>query len=798
MLRSLNRNRLYAFVNIFGLAIGIACFTILALIIWHEWSYDRHHKKLDRIFRITERVEKGGVGENSSSVPFPLGSTLQSEYPDLIENNVRMFNFQVPLLSVSKGDKSYNESGFYFADSTFLDVFDFTLHRGDPRKVLRQSNEVLISARAAKKYLGGIDYLGDTLYFQGRVPMIVVGIFEENSSPSHFDFDFIASFVTLDHLINKEVRESWVWNPCWTYIVTTPQVEKKSLENSLSQFSQKYLEPAFPGLVSLDAQPLKDIHLYSRLDYEHQANSDIRYLITFGILGILILVIAALNFMQLAISNAALRAKEIAVRKVLGAVRMSLIQQFLLESLIVVGVSLLIAFILVEITLPYLVTLSGEPLEIHQNDWTRIAQVILGTGLSVAFLAGAYPAYFMSGFDPRFVFSGKRAHLPRRQHFNRWLVRLQFSISVMLLVFTLTNYKQIQFMRFFDLGFNPDYVLVVPLAHATQIRENYEDFTAELLQSEAVEYVSQIEDVIGKAHQTRPYFMKDSVAVFTPSLFVGKDIQQTVKLQLLAGSKFTVDTAKNALDQVFINKFMLQSLGYESPEAAIGKYLKIPHEHHALGTSKKIIRGVVENFHFTSLYEPMAPLVMEYHGEKSMYQKYLMIRTAPDREAEAEKVLNSVWKRFSTNQELAFFDLDDALSQNYRQEKILGLISGMFTVIAVMISMMGLFALSAFVVARREKEIGIRRTLGATTFSLILLLNREFLILVGQSILIGWGLALIVLYGWLTQFEFHIDPSPRIFLIATLFVLCDTFIAVSVHTVRAALRNPREAIQRGV
>lgn len=798
-LRNLNRSRLYASINILGLGVGIACFTLLWLLIQHEWEHDRFHKNAQRIFRITERVERDGIGEHSSSVPFPLAEALRKSYPELVAQTVRLFDFQLPLFSIRYKETSYNEEDLYFTDANFFQLFDFPLAKGHPDSVLSKPFQVVVSHRVAAAYFGEEEALGQTIYFQGRVPLKVSGVLAAEQPPSHISADFLISLATLDSISNPKIQENWVWNPCWTYVLLQPNTDLEVLRRHLPAFTKKYLDPVIPDQVTLDLQALPAIHLSSHLDYELQLNSDMRYLYAFGVLGVLVLVIAALNFMQLAISYATFRAKEIAVRKVMGAERQALILQLLVESFLLGGLAILIAFILVEQLLPYVRTLSGDLLQPRLEGGWQIAQVVLGAGFTVTLLAGLYPAYFISGFDPIRIFSGKRANLPRREHFNRGLVRLQFAISVALLVFTMTNYRQIHFLQTFDLGFSSEDVLVVPMAQAADVRRSEYRFRKALEQSAAIRYAAAAEDILGRAHQTRPYVLDTtSLMVFAPSLFVGKDFQQTLGLKILAGSPF--EAHDTIYDQVLINQSMQVQLGFGTPEEAVGQYVFFPASPQVQEGEQraKKIQAVVEDFHFTSLHEPMAPFVLEYQGDRLPYGKFMMVRHHPGREAAAIEAIQRAWRDIAPDYSLEFFRLSDSLNQMYEQERILGTISLAFTLVAILIAAMGLFALAAFVVARREKEIGVRRVLGASTISLIFTLNKAFFRLILQSILIGWGIAFAVLYFWFQNFAYHVQTDWRVFLSAAALVFFITLLTISFHTIRAALSNPVRAIQRGV
>ncbi len=796
ILRSLDRSRLYAAINVLGLAFAIACFALVWLLVRYEWMHDRWHPEAERVFRITERVEKEGVGEHSSSVPFPLGPTLQAEYPSYIAAMVRLFNFQLPLVSITKGERAYNESGFYLADPGFFRVFGYPLARQLRDSLLTRPFEVVISARVARAYFGEADPLGDTLLLQGRVPLCVVGVFAEQSQPSHFQFDFIASFATLDAITLHRYRQSWVWNPCWTYIRLQAGIEREAVEAILPRFTERHLYPVIPDQVSLSLQALTSIHLRSHLDYELRPNSDMRYLYAFGLLGILVLVMGGLNFMQLSLSRATLRAKEIAVRRVLGADRYSLLLQFLAEVLVLGSLAVLVAFILVEQALPYLRTLSGQSLPSSERE--GLFGVVLGVGFGVSIGGSIYPSMLMLGFDVRRIFSGRAARMPSRQHFNRLLVRIQFTISVVLLVFTFTQSRQLDFLRSFDLGFDTQSVFVIPLGQSPEIRRHYASLLREInAHPDLILASAGAEDILGKAHQTRPYIRSsDSLLVFSPSLFIGEQFPRALGLRFLAGGDF--DSSRAAYDQLLINSSMVRQMGFAHPEQAIGQYLSRPEQMEGWGKPLKRIQGVVADVHFTSLYEPMAPFVFELRPEEQSLQRYLMVRHVPGKGLEAQELIEQIWAKYANGQALVCSLLSEELQEMYQQELILGRTAMTLTWVVLLISAMGLFALATFVVSRREKEIGIRRVLGANTWSLVVLLNGVFLRLLVQSILLGWVLAYGVLWLWFERFAYHVRPPLSAFLWAAGVVFGVMLLSVSVQTLRASLRTPVRAIQRGI
>ena len=330
--RNFGRNPLYTFINVFGLALSIACFTVLFLLLQHETSYDKFHKKSDRIFRVIQEIQKSGIGEHSASVPFPTASALQTTFPQKIEKTLRFFNYQAPSLSIAYDTISFNETAFFFADSTFFDVFDFPLEIGNSKTALQSSNQVVISKKIAKKYFGNLNPINKLLILQDAIPLTVVGVFQDLPTASHINFDFIASFSTLNNGYFSRFYTNWRWNPCWTYLLLEDKNDSKFIESSLPRFVKENFSNDLKNTTKLLLQPLTDIHLYSDLDYEIDTNGDITYIYIFSVMAVFILLLAAINFMNLSTAKSSLRAKEILVRKMLGAAQYELSKQFIFEK----------------------------------------------------------------------------------------------------------------------------------------------------------------------------------------------------------------------------------------------------------------------------------------------------------------------------------------------------------------------------------------------------------------------------------------------------------------------------------
>ncbi|MEL7148566.1 MAG: ABC transporter permease, partial [Bacteroidota bacterium] len=395
-LRNVYRQKVYSVLNIAGLSIGLVCFMLIALYINDELSYDRFHSKSERIYRVLENFESEGIGEHSASLPFPTGPALKNDFSGQVAHAVRLFNFQSPTLALSNkaADKAFNESHLFFADSNFLDVFDYQMLAGDRKTALDQPNAILLSASMARKYFGDEDPMGKVLEFQGRQNLQVTGILENSPSNAHFRYDFIVSFSSLKQWYgNGKLPGSWYWNPCWTYILLHENTIPDDLIAQFPDFVNKYFPDFVREDIELELQPLTDIHLHSRLDYEITANNDIKNIYTFGVIAIFVLFIATINFINLSTARAGKRAKEVGVRKSLGSRKAQLVTQFVFESVFMTCIAVFLAFGLVIAVLPFFNVLVGKEISLQQllQPYFLIGAVLLT--FTVGILAGFYPAF---------------------------------------------------------------------------------------------------------------------------------------------------------------------------------------------------------------------------------------------------------------------------------------------------------------------------------------------------------------------------------------------------------------------
>lgn len=814
--RNFRKNPLYTFINVLGLSLSIACFTVLFLLIQHETSYDKFNQKSERIFRVIEYIEKSGVGEHSASVPFPIAAELHKIFPNEIEKTVRFFNYQAPSLSVSFDTLSFNEPHFFFVDSTIFEVFDFPLQLGNSKTALKNPNQVVISQKISTKYFGNKNPLNKTILLQGNTALTVVGVFKELPTASHLNFDFIASFSTLNNQYISKYYKTWRWNPCWTYILLKNQENSQKdtdenaayIESKLPAFVQSHFGDDLKNTTKLLLQPLTDIHLYSTLDYEIDANGDIIYIYIFSVMAIFILLLAAINFMNLSTAKSSIRAKEILVRKMLGAAQYELSKQFIFESATLGSLGIFMAFVLIETVAPHLTDLAGKPLPANFVHGQSMVACILLTGTFLGIFAGAYPAYCFATYNPMDILRGKLELGYGSKWFRRTSVMIQFVMASLLLMATFVSNKQVDFMQNKRLGFDTEQILIIPIAQQNKIIEKFDEFKKQLLTNSSIISVTAMEEILGANRQTHRFTVENALSeVFYPTLFVRYDFLKTFNIKLLAGRDFienqnlekqyriTEKTTTNSNQQndeyeaVIINEEMVKHLGWGTPQNALGKSFKSPK-----GNEKVV--GVVQNFHTTSLHNEVTPFVFDVPKdyEKIAYTKYLAIKFENNNVNTVKNYISKIWHNY-TPTPLDAFLLDESLDKLYRKEQQLSEIASIFSLIGIFIACMGLFGLSSFVVENRYKEIGIRKALGATWIDLVLLLSKTYFIIAAFSLAIAGLIGYVLMYFWLKTFSYHIDFDVVVFIKTVLVVLAVTLFTISYHTIKAALQNPADVIR---
>lgn len=790
--RNLWKQKLYTLINLLGLATGIACFVLIGLYVRYERGFDRFVPEADRVYRVVGSIEQEGQGEHSSSMVFGLGPTLLHDHPELVERQCRFFDFQDPQHTLKVGDslstdKLFTETGLYLADSTVFDMFGFTLVQGDPRSALSRPGSIVLSQALARKYFGDKDPMGQMMKWDGQMDVQVTGVLGQLPRDSHITFEGLASMGTILQFWKNIETRNWVWNPCWTYIRLKEGVTAGEVNRIFPDFIRKYYPDFLKNQVAHELQPLLDIHLKSKLDYEMHANGDARSVDILSAIGFFILIIAGVNFMNLATARSAYRAREVGVRKAAGAARGQLIAQFLLESVLMSLLAGLVAFALIRLLLPAFGSLSDEQIPLPR----LLVLNVLGIAVVAGAMSGIYPAFFLSSFQPASVLKGNTAGTSRGQVLRKVLVVGQFAVALVLIIGTVFVRRQYDHLRTVDLGFNKEKVLLIPVR--SPMADVYTQVFPELKNVSGVKAVSWANDIIGKKHNTHEFNwgdMEQGKWTYLPALYVTPDFKDVMDIPLLAGRWFSREFPGDDSLSVIINETFAKQLHPDDPAKAIGERMDTPRgdEH---------VVGVVRDFSFDPLFKAVQPFVFDMCApdERTLWIRYLYLRLDAGDPAPVIAAIKEKWNAHTAQFPFEYQFLDEELDGQYKAQGTLAKLVGIFSLLAVFIACLGLFALASWTAEKRTREIGIRKVMGADTVRITWTVTRDFLVLVLIGGVLAMPVAWIGVGRWLQNFAFRTTIDPFVFLGAAFVVLLIATFTVSFRAVRAARTDPVRALR---
>lgn len=792
-IRSILKDKFYSLINVFGLTLGIASCIFITIYIHDELSYDRFNTKADRIYRMNEFIETEGSGERSSSVPFPVGPTLAEEYENLITSQVRFFDFQSPTLLIANRDdaeKEFNEPHVLFVDSTFFQIFDYEVIKGNKETALQQPNAVLLTESAAKRYFGDEDPIGKFLRIEGRQELMVTAVMADPPRNAHFQFEFLVSFSTLKNFFGGQYPQNWYWNPCWTYLLLKEGVQPTEVSQHFPDFIQKFFPEFIRGDTKLGLQALTDIHLKSDLEFELEANSSEQNIYVFTIIGLVILFIACMNFMNLSTARSAKRAKEVGLRKTLGGERQQLIFQFLFESLIISFVAILLAVAAGVVLLSYFNALAEKSI-----GYDIFLQPVILLSLTAIFIivgigSGIYPALVLSSFVPAKVLKDSQAKGGRGAMLRKILVVAQFSLSIIMIISTIIAIHQLDFLRKSDTGFDAEQIVYVS-ALRTPMNRMYPGFKKELEQREDIVSMSGVLDVVGSKHQGDNYRFEgmDKAKLFSV-IWVGHDFFKTFDLDILEGRPY--DETKTTDDSLalIVNEAMVKQMGWKMDEA-VGKPFDYNQYHGE-------IVGVVEDFNFVSKHKVIEPLVIQLRSLPRHFNfelKYIAIKLNSQDLKGTVAAIEQKWKELAPGRPFDYFFLDQELDKLYKDEEKLGKVAGIFSGLAVVVACLGLFALASFIAEERKKEIGIRKVMGSSVGQIVLLLSVDFSRLIALAFILSCPIAWYTVNHWLNSFAFRVDINGMIFIAVGLATFAIALLTTSYRALQAAFANPIKTLR---
>lgn len=802
-LRNLRKYKIYTGINVLGLAIGMACCILILLYIRDELSYDTYHVNADRIYRVT-REWHNASGETSlhlGHVAPPISPLLKQDFPE-IEQAVRLLNVSNSV--VSFGETRFVEQQFFFADAELFEIFTLPLVQGDPQTALADPRNVVITTEMAQKYFGDADPMGKVLQFRGQAELKVAGVMPPMPRNSHFHLDFVGSLEAVFQIYGVQEQQSWGSNNYATYLLLQKDASAASLAAKFPDFIDRHLTPVIvqytghqpqqqPSLTNfLHLQKLTDIHLRSHLDSEIEPNGNIDYVYIFFAVACFILLIACINFMNLATARSTNRAREVGMRKVVGASRQQLIRQFIGETVVLAGIALLLALGIVYATLPAFGNFIDKPLELNLLAQPGDLLALIAIALFVGISAGSYPAFFLSKFRPIVVLKGGKVGKSPRSLFRTGLVVFQFAISIILIIAMGVVRDQLEYCRSKELGLQKENILVLPASG--QLIERYPDVKNQLLQHPQIVGVAaskrvpsgRLLDSSGSRvlDESRPEPIDFRIA----NVRVDHDFIDTYGIQMAAGRNFSTAFASDSTEAFILNETAVQKIGWTSPQEAIDR----PFEY---GGRKGRIIGVVKDFHYESLHQPITPIILLI--QPSSFNQ-ISVRIRAENAGELQGVLDFLqgrWQQYRPEFPFTYTFLDERYEQLYQAEHKLGQIFGVFSALAVFIACLGLFGLASYTAEQRTKEIGIRKVLGATVSNIVLMLSREFAVLVGIAMLFAWPIAYYAMGTWLQTFAYRAELHVLTFLLAALLALLLAFVTVSFQALRAALINPAKSLK---
>lgn len=793
--RNLVRNKVFSAINIFGLSIGIATCLIILLFVHNELSYDRFNEKADRIVRVVFKGSVQGQRMKEANVMPPTAQTLKRDYPEVLEAT-RLRHAGSPI--VRYGQKMFKEDAFVFVDSNFFQVFTLPLIRGDAKSALLEPNTLVISRAVASKYFDNEDPIGRVLDFKNAV-FKITGVIDKVPANAHFHFDFFASMATLP----EAKSPSWMTSGFFTYLVLPAGYDYKKLEAKLPQVVEKYMGPQLQiamgvslsqfrkkgNAIGLFLQPLTDIHLRSDLMplSELEPSGDIRYVYIFGAIALFMLLIACINFMNLSTAAASKRAMEVGIRKTLGSLKLDLVRQFLIESVMLTIFALLLAIIFVYMALPLFNELAGKNLSLQFNASPWLLPGLILFGILTGVLAGTYPAFFLSSFNPIHVLKGRFISGRKSIGLRSGLVVFQFFISITLIVSTTVVYQQLAYIQNKKLGYDKEQVLVLP--ETWLLGNKQEVFRQQLLQDPHVISVSSSGYLPAGPTNSNNFFVyaeEQAAQVKTLKYEVDYNYIPTLGIQMAAGRNFSKDFSTDTAGMI-INETSARTFGWD--KNAIGHTLTTANNEGGRTTYRII--GVVKDFHFRSLHEPISPLVMILGSQSGTMIVKTKIKDIPGLLSSIQKN----WIQYKAEAPLVYSFLEDRINRTYESEEKVGRLLGIFASLTIFVACLGVFGLARFTAEQRSKEIGIRKVLGSTITGIVSLLSKDFLKLVIVAFIIASPIAWLIMNTWLQDFAYRIDISWWFFALAAVLSILITIITISFQAIKAALANPVKSLR---
>jgi len=789
LIRNMLKNKGYSFINIAGLAIGMAVGVLVLLYVYNELTYDTCHKDAENIYRIGVKVAFKDQANQIATNAAPLGPKLLETFPE-IESTARFREAENFLVAYKQ--KSFTESKTLYGDQGVFDVFTLKALRGNPKTFLTAPYTVVITNEMAEKYFENEDPIGKVLTFDDESAYTVTGVIEKMPENTHIKFDMLLSMETLYQ--TSEDIHSWLSMNYYVYIKLHDGVSTEGLTEKYTQLIRDVNAEVIAQMglqIDLFLQPLRSIHLDTQTRDDLEPRGNAMYVWIFATIGAFIILIACINFMNLSTAQSAKRGREVGMKKVLGAKRTKLAAQFLAESLCFSLISLCFAILLIEIFLPYYNNLIAKELTFNLTDNWMITGGLLGLTLMVGLLSGTYPALFLSSYRPLEAIGQHSASGRGHQLFRNILVSVQYIVSITLICCTVIIYYQLHFMKHFDMGFDKEQVLIVRL-QGDNIEQQADVFKSKVKQIPGVENaaLSTITPALGRTRlRMRAEGYNQGEQTSMRFMEVDEDYLETLGIPVVAGRNFSKDFSTDRTSAALINETLAREIGFED---VIGKRLYIPDLKSKTFVEKEMeIIGIIKDFHYASLHEQLQPLFLIM--PQIPYNLSVKIRL--DNLSTTLKLIEQEWKNIEPSNQFSYFFFDDAFDRIYRTELRLSKVFITLTLIAIIVACLGLFGLASFAAEQRTKEIGIRKVLGASVSNIVLLMSKNLTIWVIIANIVAIPLAYYAMSKWLENFAYRIDLSPFFFLFSALLALFIAVLTVSLQAIKAAIANPVDSLR---
>ena len=813
--RNIQRNKTNSFINIAGLAIGMTCVMLIVMYVQDELSYDKFIKNADRIYEVNLNGNLGGQEFLAGTTPPPVGAALTNAFPE-IETYTKIFmpgGEVVRYNGANNSEKYFTENNVYAVDSNFLQVFNYRLKEGDAASCLQKINSVVLTEDQAKKYFGNENAIGKTLLFDdARTPFTVTGVLYNLPSQSSLSFNMLTSVSSFG--VVKRFNWSWVWLQVTTFVklkdaVPNDAASIQKLESKFPAMVKQQAATAFErigqpfdefekkgGKWDLHLQPLTSIHLHSAgVQSRLTTLSDIKYVYIFSAIALFITILACVNFMNLSTAQSAKRAKEVGVRKVVGSVRSQLIKQFLTEAMLYSFISAVIAIVLVALLLPLFNQVSGKSLSFNLFFSTGIWILILCLCIITGLLAGSYPAFYLTSFNPVYVLKGSGTFKGSAKNIfiRNGLVVFQFAVSTVLIICTIIVFQQLKYTQNKDLGLNKDNTIII--SNANRLGNSEETFRQQLttlpnVVSASISTSIPSQNVFTDRYIPQPDGVDKQLAkdIMLSSFMVDEYFVPALQMKVLQGRNFSKDFSDSA--SVIVNEETVREVGWKDP---VGKFINYP----GGDDTKFQVIGVVKDFNVSSLRDAVIPFAL-FHSSSKTYDigaSYVIVRVKPDNIQNTLSAFEKKWKSFTNDTPFDYSFLDKQFEALYGSEMRMGTVFGIFTFLSIFVACLGLFGLSVYTAERRTKEIGVRKVLGASVQTIVGLLSKDFLKLVVVAAIIAFPVAWFAMHKWLEDFAYRITIGWQVFVMAAVAALLIALITISFQSIKAAVANPVKSLR---